>query len=328
MKDYLNQTFKILSDSPLSAWVPWLQMAVASRFAEYEHGQLQDWLKVLDDLPQFDNTTVELHQAVRVDTSASLSRPQMEALKQTLMKLHPWRKGPFSLFGLTIDTEWRSDWKWTRVYPHIDRLQNRRVLDIGCGNGYHLWRMRGAGADWVLGVDPSQLFWCQFLAIKHFIRDDHVQHLPIGFEHLPRHLARKGFDTVFCMGVLYHRKDPLNFISALRDFLRPGGQLVLETLVIEGNANTVLVPPERYARMNNVWNIPSVAALERWLYKIGFDNIVTVDITPTTEEEQRQTEWMQFESLAECLTPDKSATVEGYPPPVRATICAHKRAFS
>ncbi len=325
MNKWLARSFQKLNDSPLSAWVPWLQAATGKRMSEYLHGQLYDWLTILETLPMLGDVPVCLQDKVGVGRPDQLDSSQLDALKHALMQLHPWRKGPFHLFGLCIDTEWRSDWKWERIQPHIDSLDGRRVLDIGCGNGYHLWRMRGEGADWVLGVDPSQLFWCQFLAIQHFIRDDRVHHLPIGFEHLPRHLDKKGFDSVFCMGVLYHRKDPINFIATLRDFLRPGGQLILETLVVEGDANTVLVPTERYARMNNVWSIPSSQALCHWLAKLSFDDIRVVDVTPTTTEEQRRTEWMTFESLAESLMPDGIATVEGHPAPIRATICARKR---
>ncbi|PMC22346.1 tRNA 5-methoxyuridine(34)/uridine 5-oxyacetic acid(34) synthase CmoB, partial [Klebsiella aerogenes] len=44
------------------------------------------------------------------------------------------------------------------------------------------------------------------------------------------------------MGVLYHRRSPLDHLWQLKDQLAPGGELVLETLVIEGDENTVLVP--------------------------------------------------------------------------------------
>ena len=83
--------------------------------------------------------------------SRSASRPTSTSRRATTLHRHlhalqPWRKGPFSLFGVQIDTEWRSDWKWNRVAPHLSPLAGRRVLDVGCGNGYYGWRMCAAGA--------------------------------------------------------------------------------------------------------------------------------------------------------------------------------------
>ncbi|EYH95419.1 tRNA mo(5)U34 methyltransferase, partial [Salmonella enterica subsp. enterica serovar Heidelberg str. N4541] len=172
----------------------------------------------------------------------------------------PWRKGPFSLYGVDIDTEWRSDWKWDRVLPHLSDLTGRTILDVGCGSGYHLWRMIGAGAHLAVGIDPTQLFLCQFEAVRKLLGNDQRAHLlPLGIEQLP---ALKAFDTVFSMGVLYHRRSPLEHLWQLKDQLVNEGELVLETLVVDGDENTVLVPGDRYAQMRNVYFIPSAPALK------------------------------------------------------------------
>ena len=95
--------------------------------------------------------------------------------------------------------------------------------------------------------------------------------------------------------------------------------------MVDGDANTVLVPHDRYAQMNNVYFIPSVAALIGWLEKAGFSNVRCVDVAETSTEEQRQTEWMTYQSLSDFLDPnDPSKTIEGYPAPKRATLIAIK----
>ena len=135
----------------------------------------------------------------------------------------------------------------------------------------------------------------------------------------------EGFDTVFSMGVFYHRRSPIEHLLALKDCLVKGGELVLETLVIEGDVNQVLVPEDRYAQMRNVWFLPSIAALERWLRRAGFSDVRCVDVSITTVEEQRATEWMKFQSLSDYLDPnDASKTIEGLPAPMRAVIVAKK----
>jgi len=253
---------------------------------------------------------------------ARVDNDTREGVAATLQHLHPWRKGPYELAGVAIDTEWRSDWKWARIAPHLAPLVGRRVLDVGCGNGYHLWRLAGAGAALAVGIDPTQLFLAQFLAVRHFVGETPPVHLlPIGIEDLPPGLG--AFDTVLSMGVLYHRRSPIDHLLDLRGALRAGGELVLETLVIEGGEGRVLVPQGRYAKMRNVWFIPSTAELERWLRRAGFRHVRTVDVTATTTDEQRATAWMRFESLANFLDPaDPTRTVEGHPAPRRAVLLA------
>jgi len=209
------------------------------------------------------------------------------------------------------------------VLPHISSLAGRTVLDVGCGSGYHMWRMLGAGAHFVVGIDPMQLFLCQFEAVRKLLGNDQRAHLlPIGIEQLPE---LKAFDTVFSMGVLYHRRSPLDHLYQLKNQLVSGGELVLETLVVEGDEHSVLVPGERYAQMRNIYFLPSAAALKSWLEKCGFEDVRIVDYALTSTDEQRRTSWMTSESLAEFLDPnDSSKTVEGYPAPLRAVLVARK----
>jgi tRNA (mo5U34)-methyltransferase len=195
------------------------------------------------------------------------------------------------------------------------------VLDIGCGNGYHCLRMVGAGAAQVWGIDPSLLFHQQFLALKQLTGPVPAWHLPLGIESLPS--GSRAFDTVLSMGVLYHRKDPVGHLEALRGLSRAGGEVVVETLVVEGDGTACLVPEGRYAQMRNVWFIPTPALLKRLMLRSGLRNVRVVDCTPTTVEEQRSTGWMTFHSLPDFLDPkDPTRTIEGYPAPTRATLIA------
>ena len=259
---------------------------------------------------------------VTIGDAKDITSEMRDQLRQSLMGLHPWRKGPFTLFGMPIDTEWRSDWKWERVLPHLQPLKNRLILDVGCGNGYHCWRMLGAGAKRVIGIDPSAKFVFQFNAIKKYAGHElPIDVLPLGIEHMPAKMA--AFDTVFSMGILYHRRSPMDHLRELRELLRPGGQLVLETLVIDGPEGQVLVPEGRYGKMPNVWFLPSPGTLVSWLRKQGFVNPRVVDISPTSTEEQRSTDWMTYDSLVDFLDPnDITKTAEGHPAPIRAVVVA------
>lgn len=315
--------YKDIAENQLQVWLEHLPAKLATWQRENKHGALPKWEKVLAKLNYPAPDTLDLKTSVTIGSGEQLADGPKEKLENLLQLLHPWRKGPFYVHGIHIDTEWRSDWKWDRVLPHISPLENRTVLDVGCGSGYHMWRMYGEGAKFVVGVDPSSLFLCQFEAIKRLAGEHHPVHLlPLGIEELPSYDT---FDTVFSMGVLYHRRSPIDHLLQLRDQLRDGGELVLETLVIEGDENTVLVPPDRYGKMNNVWFIPSVAALELWLKKCEFTEVRCVNLDETALEEQRTTEWMRNESLVDFLDPNNpTLTVEGHPAPRRATFIAIK----
>ena len=278
------------------------------------HGDLPRWTQALDRLTEGDGCKQLDRQAPR------LGNPVDDAvsLRKHLVALHPWRKGPLELGGVMIDTEWRSDLKWERIRPHLD-LNEKNILDIGCGNGYFGLRMLAAGANLVVGIDPTLVFVMQWLAMQKLAPGLNNFVLPMGIEDLPKNTP--GFDCVFSMGVLYHRRKPVEHLQQLKELTRPGGQIVLETLVLEGEGRDTLEPPGRYARMRNVHTIPSLMVLHDWLGQAGLHDVQVLDKSKTTTDEQRSTDWMTFESLRECLDEDNPlVTIEGHPVPVRAAL--------
>ena len=311
-----------LPNSPLTSWHENIAEQINEQLRIERWGDMEEWENTLERLPEIDPLTMDFKNSVCIGDPGLMDKGRRLQLQATLMGLHPWRKGPYNLFGLNIDTEWRSDWKWDRVLPHIEPLENRLVLDVGCGNGYHCWRMLGEGATRVIGIDPSPKSVFQFYAIKQFAGEHHpVDVLPFGIEQMPSKL--KAFDTVFSMGVLYHRRSPMDHLLELKELLRNGGQLVLETLIIEGEDGEAIVPQGRYGKMPNVWFLPSADTLISWMKKVGMRNPRMVDKQKTSTEEQRSTDWMTFESLETFLDPENSnKTVEGHPAPIRAIFIA------
>ncbi len=311
-----------LAEGPLAPWSKQLPEQIAAGLDERRYGDLPHWRQALAQLPRLTPSRLEFKHSVTIGALEDCDSETQAQLRAALEALIPWRKGPYWIYGIHVDTEWRSDWKWDRVVPHLAPLHNRLVLDVGCGNGYHCWRMLGEGAARVIGIDPSPRFVVQFQAVKQLAGNQHpVDVLPLGIEALPPNL--QAFDTVFSMGVLYHRRSPMDHLRELKEALRPGGQLVLETLVIDGGLGEVLVPEGRYAMMNNVWFLPSCASLLSWLTKVGFREARLVDVCQTSIEEQRGTDWMRFHSLENFLDPANPAlTAEGHPAPIRAVFVA------
>ncbi|WP_299876476.1 tRNA 5-methoxyuridine(34)/uridine 5-oxyacetic acid(34) synthase CmoB [uncultured Cocleimonas sp.] len=322
-----------LQENDFVEWQEVLPQQLSAIFEKRQHGKKEEWESILQQLPDIQASSIDISaDKVRIGSVEDCDHETSEYLLLLLKKLHPWRKGPYELFGIHIDTEWHSDWKWQRIQSHLTPLKNRRVLDVGCGNGYHMWRMLADGAKLVVGADPSQFFLVQFQTLKKYAGEKPIHLLPFKGEELPafsKVYQGKGFDTVFSMGVLYHRVSPIEHLQELRSFLRADGELVLETLVIEDESNSesheLLLPEDRYAKMRNVWFLPTPPLLVRMLERVGFKNVRVVDINQTSIEEQRSTDWMEFESLQDFLDPkDHNKTIEGYPAPKRAVVICNR----
>jgi tRNA (mo5U34)-methyltransferase len=316
-----EQLYAELQRRGMAEWSEQLRGVCQQRFASESHGNLPKWMAAWHALPERAGSRLDATgEAVVVEGNGAVDQA---ALQGSLMLFHPWRKGPFELFGVKVDTEWRSNLKWRRIADKID-FRGKSILDVGCGNGYYGWKMLAAGADFVLGCDPFLLYILQFEVLRRYAPQPERHFVvPVADDELPPNL--QAFDLTFSMGVLYHRPNPIDHLQTLRQTLRPGGQLVLETLVVEGDKSTVLVPENRYAKMRNVWFIPSLAMMGTWLKRTGYQEIELLDVAVTSVDEQRRTEWMTFESLADFLdSQDTSRTIEGYPAPRRAILTARK----
>jgi tRNA (mo5U34)-methyltransferase len=314
----LEQWFRELSPKTATQMSELLQQI----WETANHGHLQKWQSALSQLrklplPTMMQTTKSVVCAANAADCDAASEEQIIDLLQEFM---PWRKGPWQYCGIDIDTEWRSDMKWDRLVNKVD-LQGKNVLDVGCGSGYHSLRMFGAGAASVLGIDPTWLFVYQFQVFKQCFPEVPVWVQPLAMESLN---LPASFDTVFSMGVLYHRRDPIAHLQELKASLKSGGELILETLIVEGDAQTILVPQDRYAAMRNVWFIPSIDALLVWLERLKFKHIRVLDVTQTTKHEQRKTAWIHGDlSLEDFLDKENSQlTIEGHPAPNRVIISA------
>tara|TARA_B100000470_G_C19716038_1_gene357739 strand:+ start:37 stop:975 length:939 start_codon:yes stop_codon:yes gene_type:complete len=290
-----------------------------------KYGDFRRWRKRLAALPELSPSSVELGNKIRLGTATDCDEGMRAILHDQLREFIPWRKGPFSVFGITIDSEWRSDLKWNRLHEKIGSLQDRIVLDVGCSNGYYGFRMLEAGAKLVIGIEHHIPYVAQFWALKQFVPDLPVFVIPADLRQLP--LPLEEFDNVFSMGVIYHSQSPIKHLSQLRQCLRPGGQLVLETLYVDedNGVESGLMPPETYARMPKIRFIPSIPTILNWLDHCGYANAEIINESITTIEEQRSTDWMPFESLSDALDrDDDNKTIEGLPAPKRVIITAYR----
>ncbi len=261
---------------------------------------------------------------VTIGRADEVSSDEQEQIRGHLRQFMPWRKGPFSVYGIDIDAEWRSERKWQRLIPHLPDLEGKIVADIGCNNGYYMFRMAPYKPRLVLGFEPTvQHYYC-FKALNGMAGLDQLQIDLLGVEHL--NLFPSCFDVVFLMGVIYHRPSPVDTLKDILTALRPGGSLLLESQAIPGEDPIALFPETTYAKVPGTYFVPSGACLCNWLKKAGFVDIELFCSHPMSAAEQRRTDWMTFESYLDFLDPKAPhLTLEGYPAPLRVFVKARKK---
>ena len=276
--------------------------------------------EAIKNLPLHDEVKVTLADTVQIDIP-NLSECEALQVKETALLMKPWRKGPFGINELFIDSEWQSQIKYNLLEPHFN-LEDKIVGDIGCNNGYYLFRMLGQKPKKLIGFDPSAIYYSQFQFLNHYINSDIVYEL-LGVEHVEFYEHK--FDVLFCLGVLYHRSDPVAMLKSLFKGLNKGGELILDTFMIDGEEEMCLTPRDRYSKIPNIYFVPTVPALINWCYRAGFKSVEVLETMVTEANEQRKTEWIDTQSLEDYLDPnDKTKTVEGYPAPKRVYIKAMK----
>jgi len=268
---------------------------------------LREALDTLEEIP----CKVELGDAVKI------SGETQEKIKEIAKLMMPWRKGPFELFGTFVDTEWQSNIKYNLLRKHFN-LKDKRVADIGCNNGYYMFRMLEDTPKLMVGFDPSPLYRTQFDFINHFVKSDIVYEM-LGVEHAE--FYEEKFDTIFCLGVLYHRSDPVAMLKQLFRALDKKGEVILDTFYIDGEEEYALCPEESYSKIPNIYFVPTIKALKHWCLRAGFVSFEVLECSKTDAQEQRKTEWIEGQSLEDFLDPlDPSKTVEGYPAPQRVYV--------
>ena len=268
---------------------------------------------LLNELPDVD-AALELGDTVTLTCKESIDNDLIEKTARAMM---PWRKGPFEIFGLFIDTEWQSNIKYNLIRPYFN-LKDKRVADVGCNNGYYMFRMLEDEPKKIVGFDPSALYKTQFDFINHFAKTD-IEYELLGVEHLP--FYEEKFDFIFCLGVLYHRSDPVNMLKELYKGLGDKGEVLLDTFYIDGEDEIALTPKSTYSKIPNIYFVPTIPALKNWCERAGFSDFEVLTTSVTTKNEQRKTEWIEGQSLEDFLdSDDNSKTVEGYPAPKRVYV--------
>ena len=282
-------------------------------FGNKKDRRIESWLEILSRFTSILDAEVELINGVHIDFDIK----DNDEIERLLLQLIPWRKGPFRINDIFIDSEWDSAKKWKRFQKLNLDLDGKSILDVGSGNGYYAFRMIGMGADKVLCLEPNLVHVSQFSAINHFVNSKKIRMIPERLEESG--LANSKFDVIFSMGLLYHQRNPSEHLNNLKDLLADNGKLVLETIISPKEYGIALEPfNKKYASMPNVHFVHTDKGCKSIFRNLSLQVHAESDLAVTNDNEQRSTKWMPFKSFESALNlQNKSITIEGYPAPER-----------
>jgi len=261
--------------------------------------------------------------SIKIGKPEDISADEYKRVNDVLHNYMPWRKGPFSIFGIEVDSEWRSERKWNRIVPELPDLSGKIIADIGCNNGYYMFRMAYHKPLFVLGFEPYAQHHYVFKTLNSFAGQKNLLSEPLGVEHI--NLFADCFDVVFLLGIIYHRPSPIETLRDIFSALKPGGTLIVESQAIPGEEPIALFPERTYAKVPGTWFVPTSTCLCNWLVRSGFQDVKIFNNHPMSSKEQRRTDWMVYESYEDFIDKKLSdLTVEGYPSPWRVYIKAEK----
>lgn len=276
-----------------------------------------DQQSAYESLSHFEPSSIDTRDAtVKIGSKNDLSLDEAKSLECGLESFIPWKKGPFELFGIHIDSEWRSDLKWDRLRPHLSPMKDHVIADIGCNNGYFMFRMLEDDPRLVLGVEPVAKHWLSFQLLNTWAKEKRLAFEMLGIEHMG--LFPNSFDSIFCLGILYHHTDPVGLLRSMKTALKKGGQLLIDCQGIAGEEEIALMPKNRYTGARGFWFLPTLSCLKNMISRAGFNHSELIFAEKLGTEEQRSTKWAPIKSLADFLDPsDPNKTIEGYPAPYR-----------
>lgn len=260
---------------------------------------------------------LSLNEAVNLNFKPEIYNELKPRIEQIALNLKPWRKGPFKINDFFIDSEWQSFVKFDILRPFMEEIKDKVVADVGCNNGYYMFKMLEFEPAKIIGFDPCLRPFLQFCFLNALAQSE-IEFEPLGVEHLSEYKLK--FDVIFCLGVLYHRSDPIKMLKNLKMALNKGGIVFLDTMYIEDEREIALIPRKTYSKISNIFFIPSILALRNWCERAGFNHFEVLSTRLTDEFEQRRTSFSEGYSLKDFLSEDKSLTSEGYPAPRRIYV--------
>jgi len=124
-----------------------------------------------------------------------------------------------------------------KIIDKLD-LSGKRVLDIGCRDGLFSFAAEKKGAAEIVGIDNDLSKGAVEFLIPHLKSKVQMHQLSV-YDIRPEKFGK--FDMVCFPGVLYHLRYPIWALKQIRDVMKPGCILLLETAIYLGHTEKPLI---------------------------------------------------------------------------------------
>jgi SAM-dependent methyltransferase len=214
-----------------------------------------------------------------------VNRDALEQKVRELGLLQPWNHNFQLSDGVqTAPGVQRSHGKNTvklkRLTPLFDAigLKGKRVLDIGCNEGFFALHMASQGAQ-VIGIDVDEQRIAKARFVQSLIGTGDVE-LRVTDIYSPEFAALPPADLCVCLGVIHRVPDPVSALSAIT---KKADMLLLEWKALkfgphdDAFAYFTEKPVDAQDFYGTEYWLPSFAAVERILTRVGFAHFHRVD---------------------------------------------------
>jgi len=173
-------------------------------------------------------------------------------------------------------------------------VKGKRVLDIGCRDGLFSFAAESMGAAEVVGIDNDLSKAATEFLIPFFNSKVRMHQMNL-YDLKPESFGQ--FDVVIFPGVLYHLRYPFWGLRAIRDILKIGGHLLIETAIWVGERNNSMLfcpigEDNPYAPDGTSCTFFNEKGLVDTLTSLGFQTVHTELLSGTSlmQEKERQSQ--------------------------------------
>jgi 2-polyprenyl-3-methyl-5-hydroxy-6-metoxy-1,4-benzoquinol methylase len=148
-------------------------------------------------------------------------------------------------------------------------MKGKRVLDIGCRDGLFSFAAERLGAAEVIGIDNDLSKAAVEFLIPYFGSKVRMQEMNL----YDLRASEMGvFDVVIFPGVLYHLRYPFWSLKIVRDVLKSGGDLLIETMIWDGmNGDAMLFCPTNTGHDATTCTLFNEKGLVDTMRSLGFE---------------------------------------------------------
>jgi tRNA (mo5U34)-methyltransferase len=140
---------------------------------------------------------------------------------------------------------------WESVSQVLPDLSGKRVLDVGCNDGFFLFACRQLGAKEVVGIEASEHFFNHAVLVNSLLDPGGISVHQMSAYDVGDEMGE--FDVTLALGLIYHLKSPLLFLERV-------APITSSTIIVETAVRNSI--EDRESRERGVASAPAMEFIE------------------------------------------------------------------